>query len=131
MTDEFALLNRLYQKSRRALSQRLAYKNEKFLSVVKEAVHNPDCLVCGHMIHVSFEEISAADDIPLPFQVAMHSKRGLGVLRWDTFEDAVAARGESDADKDHMVRKLASRFLNWQEFLSAATAEYAKKQLFK
>ena len=47
------------------------------------------------MIHVSFDEISAADDIPLPFQVAMHSQRGLGVLRWGTFEDAVAARGET------------------------------------
>jgi hypothetical protein len=95
MTDEIALLNRLYQKSRKALSQRLAYKNEKFVSVVKEAIDNPDCLVCGPMIHVLFDEISAADDIPLPFQVAMHSKRGLGVLRWDTFEDAVAARGET------------------------------------
>ncbi len=93
MIDEITLLNRLFQKSRTALSQRLAGKNEKFLTAVREAVDNPDCFVCSDMVHVSFDEISAADDIPLPFQVAMHSRRGLGVLRWDTFEDAVAARG--------------------------------------
>jgi len=95
MIDEMALLNRLFQKSRRALSQRLASKNQKFLDAVTKAVDNPDCLVCSAMVHISFDEISAADDIPLPFQVAMHSQRGLGVLRWDTFDNALAARGET------------------------------------
>ncbi len=42
-------------------------------------------------------------------------------------EDFAAA---SDPDKDAMVRKL-TRFTSWQEFLNAATVEYAKKQLFK
>lgn len=37
----------------------------------------------------------------------------------------------SDTDKDAMVRKLAPRFSNWQEFLNTATVEYTKKQLFK
>lgn len=41
-------------------------------------------------------------------------------------EDFAAA---SDADKDEMVRKL-TRYTRWREFLNAATAEYAKKQLF-
>jgi hypothetical protein len=43
-------------------------------------------------------------------------------------EDFAAA---SNAAKDDMVRKLAPRFCSWQEFLSAATVEYTKKQLFK
>jgi hypothetical protein len=42
-------------------------------------------------------------------------------------EDFAAA---CDADRDVMVCKL-TRFTSWQEFLNAATAEYAKKQLFK
>lgn len=43
-------------------------------------------------------------------------------------EDFTAA---SDANKDDIVRKLAPRFSNWQEFLRAATVEYTKKQIFK
>jgi len=47
-------------------------------------------------------------------------------------ESGIADFSEAnDTDKDTMVRKLAPRFLNWQEFLNAATVEYAKKQLFK
>jgi hypothetical protein len=43
-------------------------------------------------------------------------------------EDFAAA---SEAGKDAMVRTLAPRFSNWQEFVNAATVEYAKKQSFK
>jgi hypothetical protein len=94
MIDEIALLNRLFQRSRMALSQRLACKNEKFLAAVKKAGKNPNCIVCSPVVHVTFDEIGEPDDRPMPFQVAIHSQRGFGVLRWDTFEDAVTARGE-------------------------------------
>jgi hypothetical protein len=98
MIDEIALLNRLFQRSRMALSQRLACKNEKFLAAVKKAVKNPNCIVCSPVVHVTFDEIGEPDDRPMPFQVAIHSKHGFGVLRWDTFEDAIIAREEmSDA----------------------------------
>jgi hypothetical protein len=36
----------------------------------------------------------------------------------------------SDSEKDAMVSKL-TRYASWQEFLNAATVDYAKKQLFK
>lgn len=36
----------------------------------------------------------------------------------------------SDLDKDNMVRRL-TRFTNWEAFLNAAGAEYAKKQIFE
>jgi len=39
--------------------------------------------------------------------------------------------GASDADKDSMICAFAPRFSSWQEFLNAATVEFAKKQLFK
>jgi hypothetical protein len=101
MIDEIALLNRLFQNSRMALSQRLACKNEKFLAAVKKTVDNPNCILCSPMVHVSFDEIGAADDRPMPFQVVIDSKRGFGVLRRDTFDDMLATRGDT-ADADNI-----------------------------
>jgi hypothetical protein len=98
---DIAFLDRLLQKSRMALSQRLAGKNEKFLAAVKKAAAIPNCILGSPMVHVSFDEIGAADDRPMPFQVVIHSKRGFGVLRWGTFEDMLAARGDN-ADADNI-----------------------------
>ncbi len=98
MFDEIELLNRLFQRSRSSLSKRLACKNEKFLATLQKVVVDPNCIYCSTLVHISFDEIGEPDDRPMPFQVAIHSMRGFGVLRWDTFEDAVTAREEkSDA----------------------------------
>jgi hypothetical protein len=57
--------------------------------------------------------------------------------RFSSFQAMVEESGiedfatASNAANDAMVRKLAPRFSDWQEFLNAATVEYAKKQLFR
>jgi len=88
-------LNRLFLKSRTVLSQRLAQKNERFLAAMKEASVNSNCIIYSSIIHVSFATNAEGEEHPLPFQVAIHSQRGLGVIRWNTLDDALAVRHET------------------------------------